>query len=130
MGEAETADLVLRNARRAAAFAFMCVCIIGVMLLIDGQRNRVMLAQIQHARQILDEFRAVAGGRNHSEREPAGPADVAGTTPVGAVADRGAANGVVDPAPAGTADDPPVGAEQGAPMPRSTGVAGGPRGHE
>lgn len=128
-------DLTLRNARRAAVFAFACVLFVGLMLLIDGQRNRVMLAQVQEARRILDEFKAVASGAVAAagHGDPAGQAGVGGTAGGWFEPGSDGRGDSGDDAGAGTSApvrDDAAAETPAVPWPVREGTPGGVRGHE
>src|SRR5215472_16949579 len=101
----------------------MCVLVLLLVLVIDNQIKRALIAHVAEARTLIHGFEARAGeyvGRAQPEGDPAAGADHADSEP-----DSG-----VGGAAAGRAD---VGAaESGAPFPKGPGRAGtpgGPRGN-
>src|SRR5215470_19370993 len=117
------AELALRNARRAATLAALCVTVMLVLFLVDAQRNRHMLAQVQEARRILDEFKVVANGA------AAQAAPVAGDPPGADEPGGDGADRVGEPPPAGAGVDTAGGNGQAAQGAGRAGMAGGPRGN-
>src|SRR5215813_3293966 len=86
--EADAAELVLRNARRAAGLAFLCMAVVLLLVVIDGQRNKVLLEQIQDARRVLNDFGTLVNGVSvHAGANGSGAA--AGQAVVGGPADDG-----------------------------------------
>src|SRR5215469_233797 len=127
----DEAEIVLKNAKRAAGLAFLCMLVVVLLVVVDGQRNKVLLKQIQ-------EFRALVNGVSvHAGANGAGPVSVA--PDLGGPADDGpvpGSDGRDDPAadaPGGTAnasDGVPGEAGPGVPWPVRSGSPGGPRGNE
>src|SRR5215469_3194566 len=125
MAEQDPLELALRNARRAAGLSVLCLAVMVGLFLVDGQRNRWLAARVAEMRQILDDFRTVAGGA-------AASAPLGGTPDIADGAGGDAGGGVGEPAAAGTGLDTP-GANgtvevSGSPGGRA-GMAGGPRGN-
>jgi hypothetical protein len=135
--EAE-AEAVLKNARRAAGFAFMCMAIVALLLLIDGQRNRVLIKQIQDARNLLTEFnhRIRSGDELRSDT---GNGHVPAAAPGGGLAADGpvaGGDGGNDPAADASvregnpSDGGQAAARPDVAWPVRQGTTGGPRGNE
>lgn len=125
----------LKDARIAALFAAGCVVLVAVLLMIDGQRNKVMLQHVTNARRIVDEFYQVAGQVMQGAAGAGAVASAAGMG--GAAADvRGTggdgADRVVADAPAGAGVDSagvPGAVPVNGTQPGRAGMAGGPRGN-
>src|SRR5271165_749101 len=129
----DEAESVLRNARRAAALAFLCMTVVVLLVVIDGQRNKVLLKHIEDARSILNDFKIHAGGfygRANGSGAVAVAAGLGGSADDGPVA---GGDGRDDPdadAAAGAANASagvPGEAGSGVPWPVRESPAGGPR---
>jgi hypothetical protein len=126
-----TSDMekAVKDARIAAALAGCCVLLVGLLLMIDGQRNKWMAQQIDEVRRIFAEFQGLV----MASARPA----AAQAAPVGGGADHGGGTGghwtpgVVADAEPGAGVDSAGGAAavpvNGA-VTRRTRAPGGPRG--
>lgn len=122
-------EKAVKDARIAASLAALCVLLVGVLLMIDGQRNKWMAEKIGEVQRIFAEFQGLVMGY-------AGPG-AAAAPPVGGGASDGSgaggdgAAGVVADAVSGAGVDTPGGPAvvpvNGSRSGRA-GLAGGPRG--